>query len=138
MDFDETRLYFSHQQLQRQNDENEAEEEPMDDEDAVDLKAVRRHFREFLRTYNNSFMLDATRVAFFVMHHSYHCDLFVFLQGIIVWVLNATSIEKSCYACTGAWPMLNRFQRETKAVIAMVELTMPAITEPCWKLTWLI
>ena len=49
MDFDETRLYFSHQQLQRQNEENDAEGEPMDDEDTVDLKAVRRHFREFLR-----------------------------------------------------------------------------------------
>ena len=51
MDFDETRLYFSHQQLQRQNEENDEEGEPMDDEDAVDLKAVRRHFREFLRKY---------------------------------------------------------------------------------------
>jgi hypothetical protein len=50
MDFDETRLYYSHQQLQRpQQHENDNEEPAMEeDEDAVDLKAVRRHFREFL------------------------------------------------------------------------------------------
>jgi hypothetical protein len=62
MDFDETRLYFSHQQLQRKGlgdgveggDSHDAtnllhpDEEV--DENAVDLKAVRRHFREFLST----------------------------------------------------------------------------------------
>lgn len=54
MDFDETRLYFSHQQLQRKEQEgNDDPEAPLfgdgdEDDDAVDLKAVRRHFREFL------------------------------------------------------------------------------------------
>jgi hypothetical protein len=53
MDFDENRLYYSHQQLQRQDDENENDDGESDPngevEDSVDLKAVRRHFREFLR-----------------------------------------------------------------------------------------
>lgn len=50
MDFDETRLYYSHQALRRDdatwgaNDEN--------NEDAVKTSAVRRHFREFLRTFS--------------------------------------------------------------------------------------
>ena len=52
MDFDETRLYYSHQQLQRQpENQEEAEPDPEEDEDAVDLGAVRRHFREFLRKW---------------------------------------------------------------------------------------
>lgn len=56
MDFDETRLYYSHQQLQTRSDANEEEEdvEPtaVDEEDSpLDLKAARRHFREFLREY---------------------------------------------------------------------------------------
>ena len=55
MDFDETRLYYSHQQLQTRNEpEDEEEQQPdtvQDDESRVDLKAVRRHFREFLREY---------------------------------------------------------------------------------------
>lgn len=45
MDFDETRLYYSHQALRR-NDDVEAEEEQ--EEDVVQVSAVRRHFREFL------------------------------------------------------------------------------------------
>jgi hypothetical protein len=63
MDFDETRLYYSHQQLQQQSGgtgENGDNEEDGDAENAagvtfneddsrVDLQAVRRHFREFLR-----------------------------------------------------------------------------------------
>ena len=57
MDFDETRLYFSHQQLQtRHDDDNDDDVDAVvqrddDDVDAVDLQAVRRHFREFLRNY---------------------------------------------------------------------------------------
>ena len=54
MDFDENRLYFSHQQLQRQDerDENGDDNEVVEKDDTdVDLKAVRRHFREFLRKY---------------------------------------------------------------------------------------
>lgn len=54
MDFDENRLYYSHQQLQRQPS-NEFDEQPNDDVDAtvedddnVDLDSCRRHFREFL------------------------------------------------------------------------------------------
>ncbi len=50
MDFDENRLYYSHQQLQRPQQQDAPDEEPLDDEDAVDLNAVRRHFREFLST----------------------------------------------------------------------------------------
>jgi hypothetical protein len=55
MDFDETRLYYSHQQLQaRRPDEEEEEVDPAiappDDDNDCDLSAVRRHFREFLRT----------------------------------------------------------------------------------------
>lgn len=53
MDFDETRLYYSHQALRRDNvdgdtgaDEAEAGDE---NEDVVQTSAVRRHFREFLR-----------------------------------------------------------------------------------------
>jgi hypothetical protein len=51
MDFDETRLYYSHQQLQRQDAPQDGEGENNVDaqDDQVDLKAVRRHFREFLR-----------------------------------------------------------------------------------------
>lgn len=51
MDFDESRLYFSHQQLQTRSDDAGQEEEPVNDtqESNVDIKAVRRHFREFLR-----------------------------------------------------------------------------------------
>jgi hypothetical protein len=67
MDFDETRLYYSHQQLQQQSagtGENGEDEDGPDgdvdnqnaagvtfneDDSRVDLQAVRRHFREFLR-----------------------------------------------------------------------------------------
>ena len=49
MDFDESRLYFSHQQLTGSNEgggENHGEQEVGA---SIDLQAVRRHFREFLR-----------------------------------------------------------------------------------------
>lgn len=56
MDFDENRLYYSQQQLQRQPEEgaqheNEDGRSDLDDSmgGSIDLKAVRRHFREFLR-----------------------------------------------------------------------------------------
>ena len=51
MDFDETRLYYSHQQLQRKSGNPDEGDEAVEnaDEESVDLKAVRRHFREFLR-----------------------------------------------------------------------------------------
>ncbi len=57
MDFDETRLYYTHQQLQRnpQGQNNDEAEERANNNDAgegsadnVNLDAVRRHFREFL------------------------------------------------------------------------------------------
>ena len=51
MDFDETRIYYSHQALQKECSEEDnpqpAEVNDNDDEQ-VDLNAVRRHFREFL------------------------------------------------------------------------------------------
>ena len=69
MDFDSTRLYYSHQQLQRNsnNDNNVLDVDEYGNpiatsvngnnaaannggEDQVHLPAVRRHFREFLRT----------------------------------------------------------------------------------------
>jgi hypothetical protein len=53
MDFDETRLYYSHQQLQRQDGEGDAagDNEPTQ-QDNVELNAVQRHFAQFLRTSN--------------------------------------------------------------------------------------
>ena len=56
MDFDETRLYYTHQQLQRstedQNDDEGARTNAGDpgvnSADNVNLDAVRRHFKEFL------------------------------------------------------------------------------------------
>ena len=57
MDFDEDRIYYSHQQLQVNNNDNTeidgAAANPQDEEDAVDLKVARRHFREFLRKYKD-------------------------------------------------------------------------------------
>lgn len=66
-DFDEeTQLYYSHQQLQQQPGGDNADDDEANndaalraavssgdaEEDApVDLQAVRRHFREFLREY---------------------------------------------------------------------------------------
>ena len=58
MDFDETRLYYSHQRLQRQDAPQDGEGENNNNnnadaqDDQVELKAVRRHFREFLRKSN--------------------------------------------------------------------------------------
>ena len=61
MDFDETRIYYTHQQLQLQPDASQDETAnegairaavsgfDADEDAAVDLPAVRRHFREFLR-----------------------------------------------------------------------------------------
>ena len=61
MDFDEDRIYYSHQNLAANsagngNNNGEADQPPpeamLDLEDgAVDLGAVRRHFREFLREF---------------------------------------------------------------------------------------
>ena len=59
MDFDEGRLYYSHQALRRTNDTNETttnfESQINNIEDTftdiVSTNAVRRHFREFLRKY---------------------------------------------------------------------------------------
>ena len=62
MDFDETRLYYTHQQLQRNvggagqnnnatNNNNNNNHGADDGDESIDLDAIRRHFREFLRTY---------------------------------------------------------------------------------------
>lgn len=49
MDFDEDRLYYSHQALRRDTGENgENAEEEENEQDLVQTNAVRRHFREFL------------------------------------------------------------------------------------------
>ena len=47
MDFDETRLYYSHQALRRDDADGVADNN--EGEDVVQTNAVRRHFREFLR-----------------------------------------------------------------------------------------
>ena len=59
MDFDETRLYYSHQQLQTEEAEAQGDgggEQPAavpqgvsQEEEDIHLPACRRHFREFLR-----------------------------------------------------------------------------------------
>lgn len=61
MDFDETRIYYTQQQLQLRLDGTQEETTnenairnavsggDADEDAAVDLPAVRRHFREFLR-----------------------------------------------------------------------------------------
>ena len=56
MDFDETRLYYSHQQLQTtaENDEEQQQQQANavsqeQEEEDINLDACRRHFREFLR-----------------------------------------------------------------------------------------
>lgn len=58
MDFDETRLYYSHQQLQETvtaaedaDGEIHAAEPVEGNSDEINLPACRRHFREFLRNY---------------------------------------------------------------------------------------
>jgi hypothetical protein len=66
MDFDETRLYYSHQNLQAERVDDDGDDggsntngqirhneyaDDEDDDDNVDLQAVRRHFREFLSAY---------------------------------------------------------------------------------------
>jgi hypothetical protein len=51
MDFDETRIFYSHQALQKEcsEEDNPQQAEVNDnDDEQVDLNAVRRHFREFL------------------------------------------------------------------------------------------
>jgi hypothetical protein len=66
MDFDETRLYYSHQRLQRQDVPQDGEGENNDNADAqddqVELKAVRRHFREFLRKFNSNVVWNMSRL----------------------------------------------------------------------------
>ena len=100
MDFDETRLYYSHQRLQRQDpaqedgDEGENNNNNADaQDDQVELKAVRRHFREFLRKSKTTILLccvvlccvddqerkqETTADLTIFIHHS--CS---FLYGII-------------------------------------------------------
>lgn len=62
MDFDETRLYYSHQQLHQQSHsdgDGDADEETAanrqvvmeDEEDQVPAETMRRHFREFFRKF---------------------------------------------------------------------------------------
>ena len=61
MDFDESRLYYSHQQLQVQrpnNDEQQQQQQPAHEDDQVDWSAVRRHFREFLREFLFRLLMD--------------------------------------------------------------------------------
>ena len=78
MDFDETRLYYTHQQLQRNpqgqnnnNNNNGDEGETADNNDDagegsadnVNLDAVRRHFKEFLSEWLNWLSLSRGGIA---------------------------------------------------------------------------
>ncbi len=65
MDFDEDRIFFSHQNLQQPNDPNHPDNAAADDFDgqleeadarAVNADALRRHFREFLREFSFSLL----------------------------------------------------------------------------------
>lgn len=64
MDFDASRLYYSHQQLQRDvvgaglddDDEHAGGNNNYQNEANVNLLAVRRHFREFLRECTGLFV----------------------------------------------------------------------------------
>ena len=89
MDFDETRLYYTHQQLQRNyqtnggngtnDDDNEHEETNMNDGggygdhgtaiDDVNPDAVRRHFKEFLRKLFVSFVVHFCLFINFTLLH---------------------------------------------------------------------
>jgi hypothetical protein len=77
MDFDETRLYYSHQQLQRnqlggdnaEQADADNDQTDNDNDNSVDLKAVRRHFREFLRKST----LTTTKHEFALPCSSLHC-----------------------------------------------------------------
>jgi hypothetical protein len=71
MDFEETRLYYSHQQLHQQTNQQQQNHDEINDpttstvppqtihnsnnedydDSQVPVQAVRRHFREFLSTY---------------------------------------------------------------------------------------
>ena len=60
MDFDQERIYYTHQNLQKQQVSDDEEEDVIDtndsnkfdgDYDDVDLKVVRRYLREFLRKF---------------------------------------------------------------------------------------
>jgi hypothetical protein len=91
MDFDETRLYYSHQQLHQRpltvdGDEDAAQagqqirdDNDDDEENSVPTATMRRHFREFFRT---------SRVA--ILSHGYgdHSSQFAFdptLQETTAW-----------------------------------------------------
>ena len=58
MDFDETRLYYSQQQLQTSVEDEDQQGPPTQtvsqEEEEINLSACRRHFREFLRTFVQS------------------------------------------------------------------------------------
>jgi hypothetical protein len=75
MDFDEDRIYYSHQNLQQQErpSTNGVVDTAVDgDEDEnVDLGAARRHFREFLRKYR-SFDRHNMYIATNVLDISFH------------------------------------------------------------------
>ena len=115
MDFDQTRLYFSHQQLQRQPDgadeerqDNADENQDDDDENNVDPSAVRRHFREFLRKFYWSFLDFRWRpklsllAPWIIQPCSSNPVFFLYqlmtyyVQVTTDWGLNVTFIAKSC------------------------------------------
>lgn len=78
MDYDESRIYYSYQNLQTNtNNEriddtsNRVEEDTEDlDLDNVNLHAVKRHFREFLREFQNSVCLSTHRFFMILLFYS--------------------------------------------------------------------
>jgi DNA replicative helicase MCM subunit Mcm2 (Cdc46/Mcm family) len=58
MDFDEDRIYYSHQNLQSTNNDatnnNNNNDTTNEEERPIDTSALRRHYREFLRNYRQS------------------------------------------------------------------------------------
>jgi len=132
MDFDETRLYYSHQQLQSRpvssnnNEDNDNEQDWQarvvvadgdnneDTDGQVDIQAVRRHFREFLRTFIAWYCLNERLKWNECMnqsindcidndsHQSRISFVLPYVQEIIGWVNIVTCIVTNSCACIDA------------------------------------
>ena len=106
MDFDETRLYYSHQQLHQSGaDGAEEETDPInqqvvleDEEAQVPVATMRRHFREFFRTYS-----DCNKsVGLYYEGIAHRSIAGLFQQETTAWVIIDTSTAIVCCVCTVA------------------------------------
>lgn len=70
MDFDESRMFYSHQSLQQGPTHDDEREAAPVDESAVDGNAVQRHFREILRNYRQGPHRYLYRNALLKMHRT--------------------------------------------------------------------